>query len=162
MIIYYYLQNTDNVIRNWISGKYSRLKVRLGWLPLHPTVYIKRDCYNKLGFYDESYTIAADTDLLVRYLYDAHLNVCYLNKYIVQMRMGGLSTDNNRRKQMRKEDIMLYRKHNLHPAHLIKLLKMAWKVPQFISAMLHKNRSLKREQDDKCFSKEIYDNAKIR
>ena len=101
-------------------------------------------------------------NLLVRYLYDAHLNVCYLNKYIVQMRMGGLSTDSNKRKQMLKEDIMLYRKHNLHPAHVIKLLKMSWKVPQFISAMLHKNRPLNRVQDDKCFSKEIYDNAKIR
>lgn len=48
---------------------------------------------DKWGLYDESYKIAADSDLLVRYLYEADLKVYYLNKYIVKMRMGGLSTD---------------------------------------------------------------------
>lgn len=41
-----------------------------------------------MGLYDESYKIAADSDLLVRYLYEADLKVYYLNKYIVKMRMG--------------------------------------------------------------------------
>ena len=44
---------------------------------------------DKWGLYDESYKIAADSDLLVRYLYEADLKVYYLNKYIVKMRMGG-------------------------------------------------------------------------
>ena len=48
---------------------------------------------DKWGLYNESYKIAADSDLLVRYLYEADLKVYYLNKYIVKMRMGGLSTD---------------------------------------------------------------------
>lgn len=131
--------NTDKVIRNWIGGKYSKWKVRHGWLPLHPTCYIRKACIDKWGLYDESYKIAADSDFLFRYLYEANLKVEYLNEYIVRMRMGGLSTDSKRRKMMWEEDIRMYKSHGMPPT-LTKLEKMAWKVPQFISAKLKKYR----------------------
>ena len=86
---------------------------------------------DRLGLYDESYRIAADSDLLFRYLYEADLKVEYLNEYIVRMRMGGLSTDSKRRKQMWEEDVRMYRSHGM-PAVWTKLQKMAWKVPQFV------------------------------
>lgn len=127
--------NTDRVIRNWIGGSYSKWKVRNGWLPLHPTCYIKRSAIEQYGLYDESYKIAADSDFLFRYLYEANLKVEYMKEYIVRMRMGGLSTDSKRRKQMWEEDIRMYRSHGLNPT-LTKLEKMAWKVPQFVSAKL--------------------------
>ena len=60
--------NTDKVVRNWIGGKYRTWKVRHGWLPLHPTCYIKRDVMLRRGLYNETYKIAADSDLLLRYL----------------------------------------------------------------------------------------------
>lgn len=127
--------NTDKIIRNWMGGKYSKWKVRHGWLPLHPTCYIRKSCMDKWGLYDESYKIAADSDFLFRYLYEADLKVEYLNEYIVRMRMGGLSTDSKRRKMMWEEDIRMYKSHGMPPT-LTKLEKMAWKVPQFISAKL--------------------------
>ena len=65
--------------------------------------------------YDESYKIAADSDFLFRYLYEADLKVEYLNEYIVRMRMGGLSTDSAKRKQMWQEDVRMYRSHGLPP-----------------------------------------------
>ena len=43
--------NTNKIIRNWKSGVYSKKKIRYGWLPLHPTVYIKKDCFQQLGRY---------------------------------------------------------------------------------------------------------------
>lgn len=127
--------NTNKVVRNWIGGKYSKWKVRHGWLPLHPTCYIRKSCMDKWGLYDESYKIAADSDFLFRYLYEADLKVEYLNEYIVKMRMGGLSTNSKRRKMMWEEDIRIYKNHGMPPT-LTKLEKMAWKVPQFISAKL--------------------------
>ena len=127
--------NTNKVVRNWIGGKYSKWKVRHGWLPLHPTCYIRKSCMDKWGLYDESYKIAADSDFLFRYLYEADLKVEYLNEYIVKMRMGGLSTDSKRRKMMWEEDIRMYKSHGMPPT-LTKLEKMAWKVPQFVSAKL--------------------------
>ena len=123
--------NTNMIIRNWISGNYHRWKVKIGWLPLHPTCYIRRDVIMRLGLYDENFKIAADTDLLVRYLYDNKLKVGYLRRRIVRMRMGGLSTDKNRRKQMWDEDIRLYKAHGFW-ALPTKILKMMWKVPQLI------------------------------
>ena len=127
--------NTDKVVRNWMGGKYSKWKVRHGWLPLHPTCYIRKSCMDKWGLYDESYKIAADSDFLFRYLYEADLKVEYLNEYIVRMRMGGLSTDSKRRKMMWEEDIRMYKSHGMPPT-LTKLEKMAWKVPQFVLALL--------------------------
>lgn len=123
--------NTQKVIRNWIGGAYRLWKVKHGWLPLHPTCYIKRSVMEKRGFYNETYKIAADSDLLFRYLLVGDLSVAYLHEYIVRMRMGGLSTDNAKRKQMWKEDIRMYRSHGLNPI-ITKIEKMMWKIPQFI------------------------------
>lgn len=129
--------NTNKVVRNWIGGGYRLWKVRHGWLPLHPTCYIRRDVMMRQGLYNESYKIAADSDLLVRYLLTGGLTVTYLNEYIVRMRMGGLSTDSAKRKKMWEEDIRVYVSHGLWPT-LTKLEKMAWKVPQFVLALLKK------------------------
>ena len=85
------------------------------------------------GLYDESYKIAADTDLLVRYLYKAHLKVVYMKRKIIRMRMGGLSTNSEKRRLMWNEDIRLYKAHGFW-ATPVKIMKMMWKVPQFIEA----------------------------
>lgn len=129
--IYVDSNNTEKIIRNWKGGTYCRWKVKMGWLPLHPTCYIRRDIMMRLGLYDETFKIAADTDLLVRYLYDNKLKVEYLKRRIVRMRMGGLSTDSKRRKQMWNEDIRLYKAHGFW-AVPTKIMKMIWKLPQFI------------------------------
>lgn len=125
--------NTDKVVRKWIGGTYRLWKVRHGWLPLHPTCYIKRDVIEKRGLYNESYRIAADSDLLFRYLLGGDITVTYLHEYIVRMRMGGMSTDSARRKQMWKEDIRMYHSHGMN-ATITKIEKMMWKIPQFIKA----------------------------
>lgn len=128
-------EKTDKVVRNWIGGNYRLWKVKHGWLPLHPTCYIRREVMLKRGFYNETYKIAADSDLLFRYLLGGDLTVTYLKEYIIKMRMGGLSTDKNRRKQMWHEDIQMYNSHGMSPT-LTKIEKMLWKVPQFIKAKL--------------------------
>lgn len=125
--------NTNKVIRKWIGGAYRLWKVKHGWLPLHPTCYIRRDAMLKRGLYNESYKIAADSDLLFRYLLGGDLTVTYLKEYIIRMRMGGMSTDSARRKQMWKEDIRMYNSHGMNPT-FTKIEKMLWKVPQFIKA----------------------------
>ena len=128
-------EQTNRVVRDWRSGNYKRWKVRLGWLPLHPTVYIKRSAIEQYGLYNENYKIAADSDFLIRYLWKTNLKVEYLRKYVVRMRMGGLSTGGHKRKAMWKEDVDLLRKNGFWGIPE-KLLKMTWKVPQFINAKL--------------------------
>ena len=129
--IYVKSDDIHKLVRIWKGGAYHRWKVKLGWLPLHPTCYIRRDVMMREGLYDESYKIAADTDLLVRYLYKAQLKVAYLHRRIIRMRMGGLSTDSEKRKLMWDEDIRLYKAHGF-AAIPTKLMKMMWKIPQFV------------------------------
>lgn len=124
-------------VRNWIGGSYHRWKVACGWLPLHPTCYIRRDVMMREGLYDESYKIAADSDLLFRYLYMANLKVTYLKRKIIRMRMGGLSTDSAKRKLMWDEDVRMYRSHGRWGVPT-KVMKMMWKVPQFVEAKFMK------------------------
>lgn len=133
-------KDTSKPVRNWIGGEYRLWKVRHGWLPLHPTCYIRRDVMLKKGVYNETYKIAADSDLLFRYLLPGDLSVAYLPEYIVRMRMGGLSTDNAKRKQMWNEDVRMFRSHGLNPIST-KIEKMMWKVPQFISAKLKRSNT---------------------
>ena len=133
--VYVSSNDLNRKVRIWNGGAYHRWKVRLGWLPLHPTCYIRREVMEREGLYDESYRIAADTELLVRYLYKARLNVEYMHRRIICMRMGGLSTDSEKRRLMWNEDIRLYSAHGFW-ALPTKLMKMAWKVPQFIEAKL--------------------------
>ena len=130
--------DTDKVIRDWKSGSYRKWKVRCGWLPLHPTVYIRREALERYGLYDETYKIAADSDFLVRYLLETDLKVEYLDRYILKMRMGGLSTDKRRRKQMWDEDCRVYRTHGFAGIPS-KLMKMCWKLPQYLRAVFKKD-----------------------
>lgn len=124
----------NRVVRNWRGGPFRPWKVRMGWLPLHTTCYMRREALQSVGMYDERYRIAADTDMLLRCLAVHRLSVTYLHRYLVRMEMGGLSTDSKRRAEMWREDLAIFRAYGL-PAVPMKLMKMAWKIPQFINAL---------------------------
>lgn len=126
--------DTDDVnedIRNWIGGSYSKRKMRFGWLPLHPTVYIKRELYERYGLYDTSYKIAGDTDLLIRFMYLQDVKVAYLHQYIIKMRMGGMSTSKSLTKYKWGEDSRVRKQYNL-PFYFLPC-KVVRKIPQFLT-----------------------------
>lgn len=131
-------KDTSKVMRLWVSGSYRRWKVRLGWLPLHPTVYIRRAALNPNVLYDEQYRMAADTKFLIYYLHEAPLRICYLPINVIRMRMGGLSTNPKHRTRMFVEDVKIYNDYGFSNPNLIKLMKMSWKVPQFINALFRR------------------------
>ena len=72
-----YVSNDDEgkIIRNRIGGDFSIHKIQNGWLPLHPTVYIKKSIIEKYGPYDLQFKIASDTEFLLRYLYKYRINM---------------------------------------------------------------------------------------
>lgn len=138
--------NESNARRIWTSGKFNKFKLRHGWLPLHPTVYVKRETLLKYGLYDESYMIAADSDFLVRYLYESDIKVEYMNMYTVNMRIGGLSTSREFANKKAAEDVRMYKSHKFSPYPTI-FLKKASKVPQIPMAMV---------MGDKCIANPEY------
>lgn len=128
-------KNINKITRQWISGKYYKNKVKKGWLPLHPTVYMRKSCFAQIGYYDESFKIAADSDFLVRCLYKSNFKISYLDEYIVRMRMGGASTSFNKTIIKWKEDMRMYKNNGFNP-YISLPLKVLSKIPQFIHAKL--------------------------
>ena len=77
--------------RYYASGCWRPWMLQWGYMPPHPSVYIRRECYERLGMYALDYRIAADYALLIRFLRRAKLSSRYLPGCLVDMRPGGLS-----------------------------------------------------------------------
>lgn len=86
-----YVSENDKVIRHWESGLFSLKALKRGWMPPHPTLYIKRELYNQIGHFNLEYKIASDYDLMLRLLSVPNLKVAYLPEVVVLMRVGGAS-----------------------------------------------------------------------
>ena len=111
--VYVSNDSEERLIRNRIGGAYSLSKIKSGWLPLHPTVYLKKSVIDKYGFYNLDFKIASDTEFLLRYLYKYKIKMRYINSYIVKMRMGGMSTNVSRALEVLQEDYKIYKYHGL-------------------------------------------------
>ena len=109
----------ENLVRNRIGGAYNLNRIKRGWLPLHPTVYLKKSLIDQYGVYDLNFKIASDTEFLLRYLYKYKVKLHYLDDYIVKMRMGGLSTSYSRAFEVLKEDYAIYKYHHLNPIRAV-------------------------------------------
>lgn len=79
------------VIRKWRSGAYDPAKLRRGWMPPHPTLYMRREVFDRWGLYDTSFRIAADYDAMLRYLVKGQIKLAYIPEVFVKMRVGGES-----------------------------------------------------------------------
>ncbi|MCT4556804.1 MAG: glycosyltransferase [Pelagimonas sp.] len=94
-------EDTDRIIRKWRSGAYNPARLRRGWMPPHPTLYLRRSVFERWGYYDTSYRIAADYDAMLRYLVRGQINIRYIPEVFIKMRVGGES-NRSLRKIMRK------------------------------------------------------------
>jgi glycosyltransferase len=129
--IYVSNDSEERLIRNRIGGSFSLQKVKSGWLPLHPTVYLKKSIIEKHGFYNLDFKIASDTEFLLRYLYKYKIKIQYINAYIVKMRMGGMSTNAKRAFEILYEDYKIYKYHGL-TAFLVVFLKKSIALRQYL------------------------------
>lgn len=82
---------TDKVIRNWKSCDFNDKLLKRGWMPAHPTFFLKRGVYDKHGGFNLNYSISSDYDFMIRVLNDNNLKFCYLPRVISKMRVGGSS-----------------------------------------------------------------------
>ena len=83
--------NTDKVFRHWKAGLFTRAKLKRGWMPPHPTLYIRRDLYDRIGGFDTKYHIAADYDSILKVFSTPGLVSVYIPEVLVKMRTGGAS-----------------------------------------------------------------------
>jgi len=131
-LVYTDPHNTNKVIRTWKAGKYHKSKWLRGWMPPHPTFFVRRKIYEKYGLFDLDLKSSADYEIMLRFLYKHDISVAYLDKTLVKMRAGGQSnaTLKNRIKA-NKEDRLAWEKNGLRPPFYTTYFKPIRKIPQF-------------------------------
>ena len=87
--------NLDKTVRYYDSSKFNPSKFAYGWMPAHPTFFVKRDIYKKYGVFRADLKIAADFDILARFLFTHKISYSYMQEVLVKMRLGGVSTSFN-------------------------------------------------------------------
>ncbi len=124
--------DTSNVVRFWKSGSFSIKKLSRGWMPPHPTFFVKRKIYEKANAFDTSFNISADYDIILRFLGKYLISTYYIPEVLIKMRVGGESNKNLKNLfKKSKEDIRAMKKNGIgHPSSII--LKNISKIPQFL------------------------------
>ncbi|VGO14816.1 PGL/p-HBAD biosynthesis glycosyltransferase [Pontiella desulfatans] len=116
------------VVRHWESGIYHRRSLARGWMPPHPTLYLKREIYERTKletgeFFNTAYTCAADYDFMMRILGKYEVEPAYLRMVLVKMRVGGVSNRSLKHIiQKSREDWEIIRKNQIGGIHTL-----AWK-----------------------------------
>ena len=88
-LFYVSQQDVNKISRRWISG--IQRKFKYGWHPAHPTFYIKKTIYDRFGLFDLSFRLAADFEIMLRFLEKHNISTAYLKEPLVKMRLGGES-----------------------------------------------------------------------
>ena len=123
--------DASRVIRYWKAGPVSRERLKRGWMPPHPTFYVRRSVYQRLGSFDTRYRISADYDCIVRFLFGGGVRAAYIPQVLVSMRVGGISNRSLRTIALKsREDLRIMREHGLGGLPTL-LAKNLGKVAQF-------------------------------
>lgn len=129
-LYYVSADNTDKIVRTWRTGEQKPFMK--GWLPAHPTFYVKRDFYKKYGYFDLKYRLSADFELMLRFVEKYQLKMVYLPEHLVKMRLGGATSKNiqNIIKQNR-ECLTAFKDNGLKAGPFYLLHRMLPKIKQF-------------------------------
>ena len=122
----------ERVLRIWRGQPYKRSRFQLGWMPAHPTFYIKRSMVEKFGGYETHYFSAADYEFMARYLFHHRVSASYLPQLIVRMRVGGASNKTlKHRLRGNRRDYLAMKRNKIPFAFLVSILKPLIKLHQF-------------------------------
>ncbi len=125
--------DTEKVMRIWKSGEYREGAFLKGWMPPHPTFFVKRNCYERFGYFNTNLKLSADYELMLRFIHKNHIRISYLPQTIVKMRMGGTSNVSFFVKlKANLEDKIAWRLNGIKPGALTVLKKPFSKIGQFL------------------------------
>lgn len=122
----------DKVLRTWKAGDYEEGSFKKGWMPPHPTFFVKKEVYEKYGNFNTSLKLSADYELMLRFIHKQKIKVHYLPETIVMMRMGGISNTSFFVKlKANIEDKMAWKLNDLKPGFLTTIRKPLKKLAQY-------------------------------
>ena len=127
-------EDVSKVVRTWKSGPFKRSSMYNGWMPPHPTFFVRRSMYEKYGLFNTILRSAADYELMLRFLLKHEINLSYIPQTIINMRQGGESTASiSNRIKANVEDRKAWSMNGLKPHFFTLILKPLRKIKQFIS-----------------------------
>ena len=133
----------DKTIRTYSSRKFTKQKLRRGWMPPHPTTFVRRSVYDAVGSYSTDYQISSDFEFLIRALYRRSVNFERIDSVVVRMQYGGLSTKGALATyQLNKEIIQACRANGLKTGWPTILMKFPEKLLEFAPAFRAQGRTL--------------------
>ncbi len=133
-LVYVDEEDTSRIYRYWKGTTYKRSSFRWGWMPAHPTFYVRRELVEQLGGYETHYYTAADFELMTRYLYKHRISSYYHPELIVKMRKGGMSNCGwKRRLRANRRDYLALKRNEVPFPFFASLVKPIRKLPQFVN-----------------------------
>lgn len=132
-LVYVDQVNKDKVRRKWISGEYVAGAFTKGWMPPHPTFFVRKSVYDRFGGYTLELRSAADYEFMLRVIHKEEIKLRYLHRIIVHMRMGGASNSSvSNRLKANREDRKAWEMNGLKPGRLTFIRKPLSKLSQFV------------------------------
>ena len=127
-----YVNAEGKVIRNWISKPYEKGLIKKAWMPAHPTFYCKKEVYDRIGGYNDSFKIGGDFELCLRFLEVNKVPSFYLNKKLVKMLVGGISNSGLKSKwTIYKEELRAFKINKVYVNSIIFFIYKLKKLKQF-------------------------------
>jgi len=118
--------------RKWVT---KSTNIRRGNITAHPTLYLKKEIYDKLGLYDLKYKVVADYNFMVKLLLNKNINLVHINEYLIYMRLGGVSSNGLKGYVYSlKESYKVLKDNNVKHAAIISFIRIIKTVWQMITA----------------------------
>ncbi|MEP7278887.1 MAG: glycosyltransferase family 2 protein [Bacteroidota bacterium] len=125
--------NLSKVIRTWKAGKFSHKNFLYGWMPPHPSFFVRKEVYDTVGLFNTELKTAADYEMMLRILYKHNFAVAYIPEVLVKMRSGGISNASLRNRfRANREDAKAWKLNNKRPHFFTLYLKPLRKIPQYL------------------------------
>jgi glycosyltransferase involved in cell wall biosynthesis len=126
--------NIHRVVRTWRAGTYRRNKLYWGWMPPHPTFFVRKQLYEQWGLFNTQLKSAADYELILRFLLKANLQLFYIPEVLVKMRVGGASNASlHSRILAHREDYRAWKINGLTPYPWTVACKPLRKISQYFA-----------------------------
>lgn len=124
--------DTSKITRNWVSGEYNRENFLRGWMPPHPTFFLRKAAFEKYGYYNPDFKSAGDYELMLRMLFKNKLKAHYIPQVQVTMRAGGVSNSSiKNRIRANREDKLAWQLNGIKPKWYTLIMKPLSKLRQW-------------------------------
>ncbi len=140
-LLYVDREDTGRVIRYWRSRPFENGLFKKGWMPPHPTFFVRKEIYDRHGFFNTDFRIASDYELMLRFLEKEKISTWYIPDVLIKMRIGGASNRSLKNIIIKTaEDYRAWKANNLQKKFYTIPFKNLSKIPQFFSRRVKDKR----------------------